>query len=330
MIKPPVEPMRAVPVSDLLEPRTHGTPQYEIKFDGWRCLAFTGERIHLQSRNLKPLTRYFPDVGAHLDAALLPDTVLDGELVVFDPSAGRTSFPALQARVTAGRRLAAEVAARPASYVVFDLLQFDGHELLDRPLLERRMLLEELLTGVPGLTVCPATRDPGEARRWFGDYTATGAEGLVIKDLSSRYRAKGRGWWKWRHRNTTEAIIGGVQGTLREPTALLLGRRAPDGRLHYVGHTVPLTAGQRADLAGLLTPAGPDHPWPCPLPAAWSGRFGRAGPLDYLPVQASHVAEVSVDEAYEHGRWRHPVRFMRLRPELQPSQVEPVSRAARR
>ncbi|MEU4690127.1 ATP-dependent DNA ligase [Actinoplanes sp. NPDC023714] len=294
-----------------MEPHTRGTPQYEVKFDGWRCLAFTAGPIHLQSRHGKDLTRHFPDVRAGLDAALLPDAVLDGELIVFDPARGRTSFGALQDRVRTGRRPLA------VSYVVFDLLQLDGIELLDRPLLERRMLLEELLDGVPVPVLCPATRDPDEARRWFDDYAVTGAEGIMIKDLSSRYRPTGPGWWKWKRRTTTEAIIAGVQGV---PETLLLGRRSPSGRLHYVGRTVPLSAGQAAALRPRLTPAGPDHPWPRPLPRSWSGGFDQA-PADYVPVLPDLIAEIAADAAHDHGRWRHPVRFLRLRDDLGPAHL---------
>lgn len=305
--------MRAVPVRDLLEPRTRGTPQYEVKFDGWRCVAFADQhRIYLQSRQGRDLTPYFPDVVAYLDAALLPDVVLDGELIIFDSAVGRTSFSALQRRVTSR-------AGAAASYVVFDLLQFDRHELVDRPLLERRLLLEEL----PGLTICPATRDPAEARRWFDDYAATGAEGLIIKDLTSRYGPRRPGWWKWRRRVTTEAVIGGVVGS---PEALLLGRYSPEGTLRYVGRSVPLTRDQWAGLAPQLEPAGAEHPWPRPLPP---GPFDQGRAVDYQPVAPLLVAEIAVDEAFEHGRWRHPVRYLRLRPELHPCdmalEVSPAS-----
>lgn len=318
--------MRAIPTDGLLSPRTKGTPSYEIKMDGWRVLAFTGTRgIHLQSRHLKPLHPYFPDVVANLDAALLPDTVLDGEIVIWQPDAGRTSFPALQRRITAGRHLSAEARAHPATYVVFDLLQVDGHELVDRPLLERRALLEELCDGLPGITVCPATRDPDEAQDWFDSYSVTGAEGIIIKDLTSRYRANGPGWWKWKRRTTTEAVIGGVLGTLTNPAVLLLGHHQR-GRLRYVGRTVPLQAAHRRELAGILT-AAVDHPWRNPLPAAWAGNLDRREPVGYLPVNPDQVVEIAVDEAFEYGRWRHPVRYLRVRADLTAADItaDPVS-----
>ncbi|MEU4428779.1 ATP-dependent DNA ligase [Actinoplanes sp. NPDC024001] len=286
-----------------------------LENDGWRCVAFAGRRdVFLQSRHGRDLTAYFPDIVAQLDAALLPDVVLDGEIVSWDPETGRTSFAALAARVSAGRRIRAEARVRPAGLVVFDLLEVDGIALLDRPLLERRMLLEELLSGLTQPALCPATRDPAEARRWFDDYAATGAEGLVIKDLTSTYSAKGRGWWKWRRRTTTEAIIGGVVGTRHTPQALLLGIRPPDGsRLRYAGRTAPLSALHRAELVPHLRAPVTGHPWPRPLPAGWAGPFDQREPLDFVPVEPELIAEIEADEAFEHGRWRHAVRYVRLR-----------------
>ena len=318
--------MRAATVRDLLAPRTRGTPQYEIKFDGWRLLCFAhGDRIQLQSRQRKIVTGYFPDVSGHVGAALLPDVVLDGAVVILDNVAVRTSFSALLRRITAGRRLDAEVRARPATYVVFDLLEVDGVEIVSRPLLERRMLLEELLVDQPpGLTLCPATRDPGEARSWFDEFHVTGAEGVIIKDLASRYSPHGPGWWKWKRHATTEAVIGGVLGSRHDPAVLLLGRFTDCGRLQYVGRTTPLSPAQRSELAGVLS-AAVGHPWRNPLPAAWSGQFDRREPVGYTPVEPLQVAEIAVDEAYEHGRWRHPVRYVRLRGDLEPADVQPAS-----
>ncbi|MFI2385831.1 hypothetical protein ACH49A_26655 [Micromonospora sediminicola] len=132
------------------------------------------------------------------------------------------------------------------------------------------------------------------------------------------------GWWKFKIRNTVEAIIGGVVGTRDAPSALLLGRRDVRGQLRYIGNSAALTAPQRHELAGLITPIAQDarHHWPQPLPAAWLGQFDRSEPLAYLAVTPSVVAEIIVDQAYEHGRYRHPVRYLRLRADLAPADVE--------
>ncbi|MEU1969393.1 hypothetical protein ABZ541_29060 [Micromonospora sediminicola] len=118
--------------------------------------------------------------------------------------------------------------------------------------------------------------------------------------------------------------MGGVVGTRDAPSALLLGRRDVRGQLRYIGNSAALTAPQRHELAGLITPIAQDarHHWPQPLPAAWLGQFDRSEPLAYLAVTPSVVAEIIVDQAYEHGRYRHPVRYLRLRADLAPADVE--------
>ena len=248
--------------------------------------------------------------------------MVDGEIIVWDTTAGRTSFPALQGRVTAGRRLTAEAAARPASLVVFDLLEHAGEALLDRPLHARRTRLEQLLADGPtSLPVCPQTTDVAIARQWFTDLACAGCEGLVVKDLAGLYRGRGPTWWKYKRRVTAEAIVAGVLGTAGNPAVVLLGRRDDRGRLRYVGRSTPLTVVQRAELSAQLAVARDRHPWPRPLPAAWSGQLDRREPQDYLQVEPLLVAEIVVDGAYERGRWRHPVRHVRLREEWQPSQV---------
>jgi ATP-dependent DNA ligase len=213
----------------------------------------------------------------------------------------------------------------PAHYVVFDLLRdVDGRELLDAPLSPRRTRLAEQLADAPAqLPLCPQTTDPAQARQWLTDWTAAGIEGVVAKRLDGRYHHGRRGWYKQRARSSTEAVIGAVTGTLSEPETLLLGRFDTTGRLRYTGRTQPLPAPQRRQLATLLTllvqrrrGGGVDHPWPQPLPASWSGRFDRPQPLPYTPVVPSIVAEIEVNTAYEHHRWRHPVRYVRPRLDL--------------
>ena len=326
LLKPPIEPMRAVGVAELPEPRMcRGGCAYEPKFDGWRCTAFIGTgRVYLQSRYGKNLTPYFPDAVRHLAATLPPDTVVDGELICWSTTAGRTSFSALQGRITAGRRLADEVAVRPVSLVVFDLLEHAGRVLLDEPLHARRAVLESVLAAGPtALPICPQTLDVELARQWFDELGSAGSEGLLVKDLAGRYRTSGRGstsWWKYKRRVSAEALIGGVLGTAANPRALLLARWDQKGQLRYVGRSGALTVAQRAQVAAALA-VTEHHPWPHPLPAAWSGQFDRREPQDYLRVEPVLVAEIVVDGAYEHGRWRHPVRHIRLRADLEAGDV---------
>nr|WP_296064227.1 ATP-dependent DNA ligase [uncultured Actinoplanes sp.] len=323
MLRPPIELMRATGVPQPPRPdQCRGGCAYEPKWDGWRAAAYRDDdTVHLQSRSLKPLAAYFPDVVTHL-SVLPAGTVLDGELIFLDPATGRTSFSALQRRIVAGRELGREAARRPATFVAFDLLHDGSGDLRDRPLRQRRARLETVVAGAPtALQLCPQTTDFDEAMLWLKAYAPLGSEGLVIKDLAGRYRRTG--WWKYKLRTTTEAIIGGVTGTLSEPDSLLLGRRDDRGRLRYVGRTGALTVPQRRDVTPLLRRAGSvrSQPWPQPLPAAWLGQFQRSEPLAYVPVRPSLVAEVIVDQAYEAGRWRHQARFLRVRAELEASDV---------
>ncbi|MGI5243298.1 ATP-dependent DNA ligase [Dactylosporangium sp. CA-139066] len=328
-MRPPVEPMHAVPARELPP-----CAVYEPKWDGWRCLAFVQpDRVVLQSRHLKILTPYFPDV-TRLLRTLPPGVVLDGELVIWDPEHGRTNFVALQKRIIAGRWLLAETTARPAHYVVFDALHDGAVDLTGLPLVERRAKLEFLLTGAPPhLQLCPQTTDPDEARAWMADWQHAGVEGVVCKDPTGRYVPGGRGWVKVKTRSTTEAIIGGVTGSLSAPGVLLLGRYDAAGRLRYVGQTMPV-----GDVGRELGPGLARYvvqrqggeirtPWPQPLPAAWSGQLEERRPLPYIPVQPTVVVEVEVDVAYDEdvGRWRHRARYVRVRADLS---VYDVPRAA--
>lgn len=319
LLRPPVEPMLAASVDAL--PERPGLA-YEPKWDGWRCLAFRRPvAVYLQSRAGKNLTVYFPDITRAV-RALPPGVVLDGELVVWE--GGRTNFALLQRRVTAGTGLLGITREYPAHYVVFDLLaDVGGQVLLDRPLAERRARLANLLTGAPPqLTLSPQATDVEEAAEWLSTWAVAGIEGVVVKHLDGRYEPGRRGWSKLRSKCTVETIIGGVTGSMADPDTLLVGRFDRRGRLRYTGRTHPLSAVQRPILAGLLAPFGHGrsrgavHPWPQPLPASWSGQLDRPEPLRYVQVEPTVVAEVQVDTAYEHHRWRHRVWFVRPRMEM--------------
>jgi ATP-dependent DNA ligase len=313
MLVPPVPPMLATAVDRL--PR--GPYAYEPKWDGWRALLFrTADGVYLQSRTGKPLAGYFPDITRLARAHLPPGLVLDGELVIWEAGRDRTSFALLQRRVSAGSPVR-EAYRNPAHLVAFDALAVDGVELLAAPLVERRAALVDALVDLPPqLTVCPQTTSPDIAREWLSAWTAQGLEGLVIKPLAGAYQPGRRGWRKLRRRHTTEAIVAGIAGG-----SLLLARFDAGGRLRYAGRSAPLTPVQRAALEPVLVAPGPhrdggvNHPWPRPLPPGWSGHF-ETGPLDYRQVVPDAVVEVRVDSAYEHTRWRHQVRFVRLRPDL--------------
>ncbi|GAA2884048.1 hypothetical protein GCM10010472_47670 [Pseudonocardia halophobica] len=242
---------------------------------------------------------------------------------------GRLDFAALQERLqpsTAGAgRLAA---ATPAAYVVFDLLARQGTDLRPLPWAERHRRLEELLGArLPhGLVLMPTSADPAVGRLWMREHTASGIEGVVAKRVDQPYRAGARGWRKVKTRLSAEAVVGGVLGTLAEPDALVVGRFGAHGRLRVAGRTTPLSPAARAQLRGVLTAPAGGHPWPEVIPSA---RFGQrpSEPVAYVQVAPEVVVELEVDAAFEYGRWRHPVRFMRSRLDLRPEEVMQASAA---
>jgi len=335
VLRAPLEPMLAAGAPLLPPSRPGGDPWYEMKWDGFRALAWiTADGVRLQSRHGRDLSRWFPDVTRVLADHVPAPAVLDGEVLVWDEQRGRISFSLLQGRLTAGRRIAAQARAQPAHYVAFDLLQDGrGRELLNQPLHQRRRALQRLLASAPAqLVVCPHTGDRQVAESWLTDMGVAGIEGVVVKDAASPYRPGAAGWVKVRARDTADYIIGGVTGSLDRPNSLLVGRYDRGGVLRFVGQTHQLTVGQRGDVAKLLQPMvfrgpGAGHPWPCPLPAAWSMNLANPQPVGYVPVDPMLVVEVQADVAVDgpFGRLRHGCRFERLRPDLHPRDVDRVT-----
>jgi ATP-dependent DNA ligase len=319
----PVAVELAKPVRGIPEPGAlPGGCRYEPKWDGYRLVAVrqaTGTR--LWSKQGRDLTDRFPDVAAAALAQLPAGTVVDGEVVVW--SGERLDFGLLQARMTASRgRIGALVAAHPASYVVFDLLAAGGTDLRGRPWRRRRAELEELgRRWAPPVQLSPVTADVEEARAWFTDYRPAGVEGLVAKGAATRYAPGRREWLKVKSWETAEVLAGGVIGPVGRPSQLVAGRYR-DGELVVVGRTSPLSPAQSAELAAVLTPAGPDHPWPERI---GTGRFG-GGRLSVAltRVVPDVVVEISADAALQAGVFRHPLRFVRTRPDLRPADVPPL------
>jgi ATP-dependent DNA ligase len=337
---PPIQPMLSKPVTALPAVRAlAGGSCYEPKFDGFRCLLFSspGGRVELQSRAGRPLTDRFPEIARIAREFLPPGVVLDGELIVWHQS--RTSFPHLQRRMAgSARAVLAQSLAHPAHLVAFDVLH-TPHEgdIRALPLRDRRVVLEQILAGAPPqLALCPQTRSADTAREWLETWPAAGVEGVMIKGSGEPYRGGRRDWAKLRHRSSTEAIIGGITGTIARPETLLLGRRDVHGAIRYVGRTGPLADPQRRELRGVLRLRGagrqgePRPLWPQPLPVSWLGQFRQpAEPLRYVPVEPDVIAEVEVDTAYEPvitgppgstrsvaARWRHQPKLLRIRTDM--------------
>ncbi|MFF5553852.1 ATP-dependent DNA ligase [Streptomyces olivaceoviridis] len=313
------EPMLAAPVPDPALPAGWAA---EVKWDGWRAaVSVEAGHIVLRSRRGTNLLPAFPEVRA--GCAQLPDaTALDGELVVWE--AGRLAFERLQGRLRARGTGAARLAGGwPAHFVAFDLLRLEGTDTTRWAYRRRRAALEELFQQ-RGLTapwaLCPSTTDASTVREWL-TWTAVGVEGIVYKQLDSIYAPSVRGWRKYKVRETQEAIVGAVTGSLRTPRTLLLGRYDTNGRLQYTGRTTTLPQAAARNVAVLLAPPTGEHPW-----TGWtfSAGWGSREVLDATLVRPELVVEVGVDVARDStGRWRHPARWHRPRPDLSPSDVAP-------
>ncbi|MFD3875125.1 hypothetical protein [Streptomyces sp. NPDC058623] len=187
--------------------------------------------------------------------------------------------------------------------------------MITRPYKERRRRLEVLFAAralsAPWM-LCPMTADLTKTREWLETWTdVSGVEGLVVKAVNQRYLPNTRGWTKVRRRDTREAIIGAITGTLTRPQLLILGRHDPAGRLRTVGRTVTLRQDQARQVADNLTPADPGHPW---TGVGFASTWGSHDVLDAVLVRPELVAEISADRAIDHGGvHRHRVRFRRLR-----------------
>ncbi|MEU6593253.1 ATP-dependent DNA ligase [Streptomyces sp. NPDC046881] len=324
-LRPPVTPMLAQGRDQLPAPGAlPGGLAFELKLDGYRALLFTPNPapgpVLLQSRRGALIQDRFPDLVRA--AASLPDgLVLDGELVVW--AGERLSFEALQRRAASGGRTAVRLAEElPAHFVVFDVLQAGGEVLLKQPYTARRARLEELFTEhalAPPWLLCRATDDTRIAQEWLTTWTQQpGVEGLVIKGREQHYLPGVRGWYKVRRRDTTEAVIGAIIGTLTRPRSLLLGRYDAAGALRPVARSTPLHPDTARHLAARLTAAGSGHPW---QGVRFTASWGSHTPLDVVLVEPELVAEIDVDTARDRGVWRHPVRAVRLRDDMLPGDV---------
>lgn len=308
------EPMLADPVADPALPEGWAA---EVKWDGWRALlSWDAGRLVLRSRRGADLVPGFPEL--HSGAVQLPDaTALDGEVVVWD--SGRLAFERLQGRLQRRGAGAARLAEQwPAHYVAFDLLRLEGTDTTTWPYRRRRAALEQLFAEhqlTSPWALCPSTTDPATVREWLTNWTAVGVEGVVYKRLESTYQPV-RAWRKYKARHTEDAIVGAFTGSPAAPRTLLLGRYDTDGRLRYVGRSTTLPQSSGRAVAGFLTRAA-DHPW-----TGWtfSAGWGSRESLHVTLVVPELVVEVGVDVARDGaGRWRHPARWHRMRPELVPA-----------
>ncbi|MHC6223151.1 ATP-dependent DNA ligase [Arthrobacter sp. MMS24-S77] len=294
---------------------------YEMKWDGFRAVCLVGtDGVSLMSRQNKDLGRYFPDLVAAAAEQIPPGCVVDGEAVIW--SGGRLDFDALQRRlVTSRAALPGLVRELPASFVAFDVLAVAGHDTRMAPLSERRALLEELARDwVAPLNLSPVTRDRDVAVSWFEDMTAAGLEGLVCKGASQVYVGGKRQWIKVKSRRSVDVVCAAVIGPRTQPTAAVVGLPV-GGRLRIVGRSTPLAAHAGRSFAMHLRAPRGNHPWPEEITETMLDRFSKERGTVRLTLVEPLVVEVSADVAWSGSSFRHPVRLLRARPELDPTDV---------
>src|SRR5207302_895595 len=247
---PPIEPMLAKLAEEL--PEGEGW-LYEPKWDGFRALAFRdGAELYLQSRELKPLDRYFPELAEPLLRELPQRCVVDGEIVIAGPSG--LDFEALLLRIhPAASRVKLLAQESPASYVAFDLLALEGEDLRDRPLSERREKLERALGKArPPVHLTPAASDRAIASDWFSRFEGAGLDGVVAKRLEGTYQPGKRAMIKVKHARTADCVVAGFRWHKNGPGtmigSLLLGLYDDEGTLQHVGIAASFTTARRREL----------------------------------------------------------------------------------
>src|SRR3954452_4810193 len=299
-LHPPVLPQLARPRK--ARPTGEGWV-YEPKWDGFRALAFVdGDDVYLQSRNGRPLSRYFPELNFPAGRY-----ILDGEIVLFD-EAGRQDFDALGQRIDpAESRINMLAEQTPTRFIAFDLLARDDETLLDLPQAERRAALEQVID--KPVDLCPATTDPGEAEPWL-----EGSEGVIAKRQEAPYKPGERvGMVKVKRVRTIDAVVIGWRPGKEEGTVgSLILALYDDGELCSVGHTSGLSAKQKREL-------------PAPLKPYETGDRGRGDPsrwqnereLEWIAMRPELVVEVTFDHT-SNNRIRHGTKIVRWRDDKDP------------
>jgi ATP-dependent DNA ligase len=334
-VQPTILPMLAKRVSDL-PPGDQWI--FEPKWDGFRTLVFKdGGEVFLQSRDEKPLNRYFPEVVETLKAQLPTHCVLDGEMVIAQN--GALDFDALQMRLHPAesrvRKLAGEI---PASVVFFDLLAEGKRSLMEKPFAERRERLETLLSEIEApLHVTPATRDRWLAEDWFRRFEGAGLDGVIAKLESEIYQPNKRVMLKVKHEREADCVVAGFRwhkdGKGEAVGSLLLGLYDDAGNLEHVGVCASFPMAKRRELVGFLEPyrenAVKNHPWrewaewqsdadatAQRRPGAQS-RWSAGKDLSWEPLRAELVVEVAYDHM-QGTRFRHTAQFRRWRTDKKP------------
>src|SRR5688500_12354862 len=336
-VNPPILPMLAKRVSAL--PPGSGWI-FEPKWDGFRTLVFRdGDEVFIQSRDEKPLDRYFPELIEPLKAQLPERCVLDGEIVIVGDRG--LDFDLLQLRLhPAASRVKLLAGQTPASLVFFDLLCENDRDLRTTPFAERRIALESLLAGAAApLHLTPATRDRDTAADWFRRFEGAGLDGVIAKHENGIYEPNKRVMLKVKHERECDCVVAGFRWHKRgEKTAigsLLLGLFDDAGNLEHVGVCASFTDVKRRELATFLDPyrenALDGHPW-----GTWAepqtdaeaelhrrpgsqSRWSQGKDLSWEPLRPELVVQVAYDHM-QGGRFRHTAQFRRWRTDKRPSE----------
>jgi len=310
-----------------------GSFLYEPKWDGFRAIVFRGTSdVFIQSRELRPLDRYFPDLHETLLEQLPAGCVIDGEIVIVGPKG--LDFDALQLRLhPAASRVATLARQTPASFVGFDLLAAGGTDVRRTAQADRRLLLEAVLARVaPPIHLTPVTRDRAVASEWLERFEGAGLDGVIAKPESGLYEPGKRTMFKVKHARTAECVVAGFRWHKSGHDAvgsLLLGLYDHRGTLQHVGVTSAFTMARRKELALELQPlrtnALKDHPWrewasapgdTSRMPGAQS-RWSAGKDLSWEPLRVERVCEVKYDHL-QGDRFRHATIFLRWRPDKEP------------
>jgi ATP-dependent DNA ligase len=334
-VNPPVLPMLAKRVGEL--PTGEGWI-FEPKWDGFRALVFRdGDEVFIQSRDEKPLDRYYPELNEPLKAQLPQRCVLDGEIVIVRP--GGLDFEALQLRLhPAASRVKMLSKAIPASVVFFDLLCEGDRDLRGAPFQERRALLEGLLAGAtPPIHITPSTRDLATATDWFRRFEGAGLDGVMAKPASGIYEPNKRVMLKVKHERECDCVVAGFRwhkrGDRDAVGSLLLGLYDDAGSLQHVGVCASFTDARRRELVEYLAPyrvgSLEGHPWKEWAMAESAGEAGQRRPgatsrwnqgkdLSWEPLRPELVVEVAYDHM-QGSRFRHTAQFRRWRHDKRPA-----------
>jgi ATP-dependent DNA ligase len=327
----------------MLSKRVDGLPEgpgwiFEPKWDGFRTLIFRdGDEVFIQSRDSKPLNRYFPELLDPLRAQLPARCVLDGEIVI--AQGGGLDFEALQLRLhpaaSRAKKLSQEI---PASVVFFDLLCEGERDLRGAPFRDRRAALEAVLAGATApLHITPATHDRAVAADWFGRFEGAGLDGVMAKPEGGAYEPDKRVMLKVKHERECDCVVAGFRwhkGSERTAVgSLLLGLFDDEGDLQHVGVCASFTAVRRRELVDFLAPyridALKDHPWqewamhdagaagePQRRPGMMS-RWSQGKDLSWEPLRPELVVQVAYDHM-QGSRFRHTGQFRRWRSDKPP------------